>query len=305
MKRFITFFISLLVCLSFEPARATMRCDINNDGKVNIFDVIAFLGHLSARFPIKDAESQYYTLTDHGAILPASVQTHVILGIPVSDPADIFLQRIGFLASYNPGNKVSDWVSYKLKKEYVEAPALLSGRPFNPDPDIPVEFSAVDDDYTNSGYDRGHLAREADMRGRNIYCEFESCFFTNIAPQLPGLNRSTWLVLENRVQDWAVKYDSVWVFSGPIYEGDAGYIGNRVAVPSHYFKIVSRFSADTLKTLAFILAQTASSDELSDYVATVDEIESKTRIDFFHELPDNIENLVEAQKNELWPVSDR
>jgi len=274
-------------------------------GKVNILDLISFLKHLGNTELIPDADKHYYTLDDEEPATPAALAEHVILGIPITDPSNILLRRIGFVVSYDIQNKLADWVSYKLKKEWIESSALMDERPFNPDPDIPSEYSQAYDDYTSSGYDRGHLARQADMRGRNIYCEFESCFLSNIAPQLPGLNRSTWLVLENRVQDWAVEYDSVWVVTGPIFDGEISYIGdNQIPVPTHFYKIVVRLEDSEWKMMAFVLAQEAESNEVELYLTTIDFIEEKTEIDFFHELADEFENQVESETSELWALTN-
>jgi len=64
VKRFAI--ISLLLCLAYGTAQATMRLDLNEDGAVNILDVLAFLAHLTGQKPIPDAESEYIVPADNG-----------------------------------------------------------------------------------------------------------------------------------------------------------------------------------------------------------------------------------------------
>jgi len=54
-------------------------------------------------------------------------------------------------------------------------------------------------DYEHSGYDIGHNADASDMNG-NATDEYNSFDFINTYPQLPNLNRITWLALENYVR---------------------------------------------------------------------------------------------------------
>ena len=64
MKRFAI--ISFLLCLAYGTVQAKMRLDLNEDGAVNILDVLAFLAHLTGQKPIPDAESEYITLAVDG-----------------------------------------------------------------------------------------------------------------------------------------------------------------------------------------------------------------------------------------------
>jgi endonuclease G len=53
--------------------------------------------------------------------------------------------------------------------------------------------------------------------------------------------------------------------------------------------------------IGFLLPNRGSSDEIKSFVVSVDSIELITGIDFFHELPDEIENRLESKINlEDW-----
>jgi DNA/RNA endonuclease G (NUC1) len=65
-------------------------------------------------------------------------------------------------------------------------------------------------DYTNSGYDRGHMAPNADFNDtqENALMTF---FVGNIWPQTPHLNRVEWLAAENETRRLASAYEAVKV----------------------------------------------------------------------------------------------
>jgi len=60
-------------------------------------------------------------------------------------------------------------------------------------------------DYTNSGYDRGHMAPNADFNDtyENALMTF---FIANIWPQTPNVNRVEWLRTENKTRTLASEY---------------------------------------------------------------------------------------------------
>lgn len=233
---------------------------------------------------------------------------HIVWGYPL--PYKQLLERIGYTASHDPSWKIPHWVSYHVTAQYVNAPKLVE-RKFKPDPDLPVGQRAELSDYKNSGYDRGHLARQADMRGRNKQCELEACYLSNIAPQKPSYNRKIWLRLEDKVQDWAKRYGEVWVITGPVFvNGQVNKTigGNKVAVPGYFYKIVVRQDGNMPKVLAFIIGQDAPLNSntklLTPFLVSVDKVEGLTCLDFLHELPDSIEDSLEAAvPTRLWSLN--
>ena len=128
--------------------------------------------------------------------------------------------------------------------------------------------------YVKSGYDRGHLCPAGSM-AFNATAMTESFYMTNMSPQAPGFNRGIWKKLESQVRTWG-------------YENKAVFVVLDKQEPS-------------LKAIAFILANTSSSLDLSSYVVSIDSVEYVTGIDFFASLPDSLENLLEQKSHpELW-----
>ena len=96
-------------------------------------------------------------------------------------------------------------------------------------------------DYTNGGYDRGHMTRSADRTTANV--DNASTFFlTNIVPQQADLNQGVWAQFENALGDSATKGGrAVYIITGPIYSPShpLAFLKNegKVAVPDSTWKI--------------------------------------------------------------------
>ena len=203
------------------------------------------------------------------------------------------LRRTGYTASYNKATKLPNWVAWHLTADRTTGPAKRSGVDFQADMDVPAP-RAEDSDYYGSGYDRGHMCPAADNKYSEKAME-ESFLFTNMCPQNGNLNRGDWNEMEQACRRWAKEYGGVYVVCGPIlYKGKHKTIGkNKVVVPEAFFKVVLR-TGENPKTIGFIYKNAEGNRPKGDYVNTVDEVERITGIDFFPELPDDVENKVEA-----------
>ena len=132
-----------------------------------------------------------------------------------------------------------------------------------------LKNSPTPDDYTNTGYDRGHLTPAADA---STQAQMSDTFLmTNMIPQEPTVNRTPWRLLEVKVRDMPFNY----VVTGAIYSFPGKTIGKRnVSVPVSYYKIV--YLAD-----GKIQAYEAENKPKSLVVdSTVECIEKKTNIKF-------------------------
>ena len=220
------------------------------------------------------------------------------------------LRRLGYTVGHDGSLRVPLWVSYRLTRKYVE------GRQFAPrsrlrwraDPDLPPGDRATDRDYIRSGYSRGHMAMQSDMRGRSEECERQAYLLSNIAPQRQRLNVGAWLALEGRCKRWAKRYGEIWIICGPIFDGPEprrlqGRRPGRVAIPDGFYKIVVRHDMGRVVVLGFIMRHGADKHTaLGAFLASVDDIESLTGLDFLADLDNQIETSIEASKAvELWP----
>lgn len=186
--------------------------------------------------------------------------------------------------SYSDDFKAPYWVSYILTKKMVTVHKVdRDDEEFTRDPLLDDNY-AVTSDYTNSGYDRGHMCPAGDMNF-NQTAMTETFYMTNITPQKPGLNRQIWKELEEKVRDWAVENDSLYIVVGAIYSDNPKRIGdNEVAVPDKLYKVVADISsANGYKAIAFVFENKDynSDEEFMDYAISVDELEQLTGVDFF------------------------
>jgi endonuclease G len=137
---------------------------------------------------------------------------------------------------------------------------------FRPDP--AVANSPTPADYTNTGFDRGHVVPAADSS--NPTQMSETFFMTNMTPQYPSVNRIAWKLLEESVRGM----DSKNVLTGAIYKDYTNVIGtHKVPVPAILYKVVylndgtiKAFEADNVK------------DNKTTKPVTIEELEKQTGI---------------------------
>lgn len=96
---------------------------------------------------------------------------------------------------------------------------------------------ATHDDYTLSGYHRGHMCPAADRSKSQMYMK-QTFRMSNIAPQTPAINVGSWFHTESYVRAKLKEFDSIDVVVMPVFlNRDTTYIGdNRIAVPHAFFK---------------------------------------------------------------------
>ena len=213
------------------------------------------------------------------------------------------LRNDGFMLEYSEGLENPLWVTYKV-----------SAKKFNPGK-RPSRFKedwrtwarVNHDDYTGSGYDRGHMAPNyviASRYGREA--QQETFLMSNISPQKGGLNQKSWQRLEEVIaNDFSKKFGDIWVVTGPIFKPfDSERLKSGVAIPTAFYKILilPKTNQQPGRALAFIFPQNARSNaSLMTFVTTIDDVEMQTGIDFFHKLDDKFETLLETSKTpEAW-----
>ena len=214
----------------------------------------------------------------------------------------IVLAYTGYTVSYNPQTKIPNWVAYELTAEETKGTVKRNNNYF-PDPKL-MGKQADNNDYRNSGWDRGHMAPAGDMKWSE-QAMLESCYFTNICPQNKNLNGGDWRALEERCRTWAQKYGEVQIVCGPIV-GDMrnGTLGdNKVVIPDAFYKVLLVKVADGYEGIGFVFENKAGHKKLGEYAMSIDSVEQITGLDFFHQLPDRIENKAESEyHNEVWGI---
>ena len=183
---------------------------------------------------------------------------------------------------------------YRMTREEVLVRKTGRTDDFKEDPNI-VSFSALPSDYSRSGYDRGHLAPAEDMKFSEETMR-DSFYMSNMTPQRPEFNRGVWKKLEKQVRRFAYKAGSVFVITGPVLKRNLKKIGraNKVSVPQQFYKIVYD-ETPPQKMIAYVLPNNGSNLPLESFATTVDEVERITGLDFFSELPIEVQSKLESE----------
>ena len=122
-------------------------------------------------------------------------------------------------------------------------------------------------------------------------------------PQWQAHNGGIWLRLENLIRTWTDQCDTLYVVKAATIRSDQVYsqkCNETLLVPKYFYMAVLAYkkSTNTYQALGlWTLHQNAndSNKNYGDYAITIDELEERTGIDFFCNLPDDIEDDVERK----------
>ncbi|MBR4380421.1 MAG: DNA/RNA non-specific endonuclease [Bacteroidaceae bacterium] len=225
----------------------------------------------------------------------------VNLEIPakLKDRSEKIMRRSNYTVSYNRNWNLPNWVAWELNKNETKGKNNRNEE-FTSDPELPKVNQVEPWDYSGSGYDRGHMCPAGDNHF-DAKAMNESFYMSNICPQNHELNTGKWNDLEIACRRWANKYGEVYIVCGPIIDKRKGKrIGKEhdIIVPEQFFKVILITSTKPARAIGYIFENNGSDRPYKAY--SIDEIEQKTGMDFFPNLPDNIEDIVESR----YEVSD-
>ncbi len=250
-----------------------------------LYYLFTLFGGPEAPSPVDDYEGEAY-------YLPEAHQTTY----PI-------VRHEGYTLAYNEDHEQAQWVAYILRGADLEKPWNKRTDNFRPDPNV-ATGSALPEDYSRSGYDRGHLVPAAD-RAFDVSAQDETFYMSNISPQARQFNQGIWRELEETVRTWAKKYDRLYIVTGPVLSQEAKRtIGreNRISVPQAFFKIILDLEEPEQKGIGFVIPNQVSFDPLFEYALPIDSVELLTELDFFSELlPPDVEARIESDLNiDFW-----
>lgn len=212
----------------------------------------------------------------------------------------VVLTNIGYLSGYCEARRNPAWVGFSLTSITVGS---LMKRPSKFLTDTRTR-SATHQDYTNSGYDRGHMAPNYAIGTRyGQEAQRETFLMSNISPQSKELNQIWWRLLEEKeANDFAVRLERVWVVTGPVFTNAVRKLAGGVDVPTAFYRIIVDEENGRPRALAFLAPQTVTGREpLSEFLTTVREVERQTGLDFYAELSREVQDTLETLKAErLW-----
>ena len=184
------------------------------------------------------------------------------------------------------------------------------------DPDIPKAYQTHYADFTGSGYSRGHMCMSNDRQSSEEQNK-QTFYMSNAHPQYQGHNGGLWQTLENTVNRWGNNSsfrDTLYVVKAGTIDNDDDILGYtnstktsaHLLVPKYFYMAVLCYKAGQYHAIAFWTEHTSQSitkAKPKDYAITVDELEERTGIDFFCNLPDDIEEEVEQELDlKFWGI---
>ena len=196
--------------------------------------------------------------------------------------------------TFDASNRATTWK--RDNWDYTE----WKGDPFQPNPDIPVNYVMTDSEIWNSGgterFVRGHIVASYD-RVYSKDANEQTFYYSNISPMYSRFNTGAWNDCEGLVQGWGRNKafcDTLYVVKGgTIREGEYRTVGICPTVPDYYFMALLCLKDNSYKAIGLLFKHVNNNSQTE--VCSIDFLERYTGIDFFCNIPDKVENIIERQ----------
>jgi endonuclease G len=236
-----------------------------------------------------------------------SDSVHLTMGNPsnattdVNQPTNYLMLKQGFAEAYHRDRGTPVWTSWHLDSSWIGSTGRAGD--FHADTTLPTGWYQVQPtDYQGSGYDRGHMTPSGD-RTSTFDLNNETFLMTNMIPQLPANNQGPWADFESYCRTLVEQGNELYIISGGT--GSQGTLANgHVTIPSQTWKVVivipsgtndvSRVTTST-RTIAILLPNSGTiNTNWRTYRVSVDQVEGLTGFNFFSNVDDSAENIIEA-----------
>lgn len=213
-------------------------------------------------------------------------------------------------------------MSWHLSDDWVGTLARVDS--FRPDPAVPADWYRVQSfDFSGTGFDRGHMTPNADRdKETSIPINQATFLMSNMVAQAPDNNQGPWAALESYLRT-LLPANELYIVAGGTGAGGTGSNGGvtttvadgHVTVPAYTWKValaipkgdddISRVSCSS-RTIAVIMPNTQGirNDPWENYLTNVDAVEALTGYNFFSNLPQAIQQCIEAGTNGSNPPLD-
>ena len=203
---------------------------------------------------------------------------------------------------YDKNKLHSRWVAFRFDGNTRSKTTGRSDEPFADDPSIDANYRIGKNGF-GWDYNRGHLCASAD-RLYNVEANVQTFYMTNMSPQLASFNQAYWVTLEGLVQTLGRdKTFSDTLKDNQIIDYVTRSNGKRVAIPKYYYMALLKVKNGVYSSIAFWMEHKeygydykhkAPLSEIAKNAISVNKLEELTGINFFPNLPDTNEELVES-----------
>lgn len=271
---------------------------------------LTFFGLIIYKLRLNQLEEQLpeNSIVNNDQIDPAKNPANLNRFLPFGNPSNaVFSQSSAnnyliadenFSLSYNRSKGISNWVMWKVDKNSFGK--IRRQNDFRPDDRLPESWTKISpNDYSGSGYGRGHLCPSAD-RSFSAAANSFTFMMSNIAPQTNDLNAGPWQKLETYSRSLARRNNTLYIIAGQY--GDNGKIKNKLTIPTNFWKIILVVSQDSgINKDTRIIAvdmpniKGIEEDNWRTYRTTVEEIEKKTNYKFLTNLSDDLQKVLKRK----------
>lgn len=224
-----------------------------------------------------------------------------------------YVFREGYVLEHSSVDKIPLWVCENVTAAQLEGNAERASG-FKTDPALKGPHSTPGD-YVRSGYDTGHQAPAGNQK-RDQHLQDETFYMSNMAPQVPTLNRNSWKALEEKTRVWAKQFGQAYELTGPVFFDpkedspqtatgtlETKVIGkDAVAVPTFFYKIVVVKDGNKWKSIAFVLPNVKYKPpyHLEQYIQSIRWIEQHTGLNFMPDLTAQESQDLEGHASPMW-----
>ena len=233
--------------------------------------------------------------------------------VPAIEEGELFLahtttvngkENVTYSLAHNPERKHCRWTAFTFdpsnrainwKRDNWDN-TEWGGDPFQPCPDMPYEYVMTKSEINHNGFVRGHIVASYD-RVYSQDANEQTFYYSNISPMYSRFNTGAWSDCEGLVQGWGRNSgfcDTLYVVKGgTIREGEYRTVGSCPTVPNYYFMALLCLKNNSYKSIGLLFEHVNGNSETQ--VCSIDYLESFTGIDFFCNVPDKVENIIECQ----------
>ena len=231
------------------------------------------------------------------------------IGVPETSGNEKIIYHSAMCLVYSEPHEQAEWVAHIILPDIVKGKESRSNN-FRIDTLIETGSAEGSDyalkikqpdgkyKYDGFGYDRGHLAPSADFKWSKKALS-ESYFYSNMSPQVADFNRLKWADLEAMFREYVTNHTEtqLYIVTGPILYDTLPKIErgvNKVTIPEFYYKVA--LDLTNHKAIGFIMPNKKVEYPISSYALPINDIEKVTGINFFYQLADSLEEVLESQK---------